>query len=180
MTSGRGGGRASELGRSFAAWRAICQVLAIGVLSFLSALAVGCILRRLGLWTSAQPGAYPDPFAAGPTGAVWRVVVAGPLFETLVLGFLYTVCSTAFAPRAAAAMAGLAVAGMHFVKGWPAAVCAVIPFLILAMPFASPRLSWRAAAVRSAAIHAVHNACVVLFAALATAVLGEGALAPGQ
>lgn len=170
---------AADMPGRFRHWLAAAsRIVATGMLSCLSALVVGGTLYGMGWWSSGIPDPYGDPFAAGLASAAWQVVVWGPLIETLLLGLVYAASSTVFASRPSAAMAGLVLVGAHAVKGWPAMVCAVIPFVILSLPFASPRLSWGGAMLRSWSIHVVHNACVVAMVALALRFAGgEG---PGQ
>jgi len=130
----------------------------LGVLSFLSAVGVALAIHGLGLWPAAG---LPSRQYGDLWTAVWQAVLVAPVLETLVLGLLYGMFATAFPVRLSACLAGLVVAAWHAVLGWPAAVCAVIPFQILAAPFAAPGLSLRRAAVHSMAMHAVHNACAV-------------------
>lgn len=138
----------------------------LGLFNFLCALGVAAVLHLLGPWprSLAYEGGW-EPYG-GFAAAVLLAVGLAPLAETLLLGLLYGVFSTAFPARISACLAGLAMAAAHALKGWPAAVCVTIPFLVMAAPFASPSLSWRCAAGQSMGIHVVHNTCVVLVLAL--------------
>jgi len=138
-------------------------------------------MDMFGLLPPAMPDSAFDLTARGLPNAFLRGAILAPVSETLILGALYALLTTAFASRGAAVVAGLGMAAIHALKGWPAAVCLLIPALILAAPFASPRLSWRGALLRSAGIHAVHNACVILLAAIVIQLTGGNGwtLAPG-
>lgn len=134
------------------------RALIMALMSFSSGLAISAILFTFGF--EVFPGKEQPTFDSVFLLFISGVLIA-PLFETLLILFIFHLLRTTFTSKLASYVTAIIMVGFHVLIAPLWGVVIAIPFLIFTRPFRVEALSTKEACLLSALSHALHNAAAI-------------------